>query len=200
MKKAFRLLIIVIGVFLFSSCTFHNGYMNNSASLSQANFSYVNTNISGTASTLKLLGIGGLNRQAIVSEAKENMLRKNPLKSNQTLANITVNWKTGFYLIVITNTCTVTADVVEFYLNDEAREIPSKLKTNNKDKNLNEKEINNSHQKLKVGDKVQYKDAFKNIIGNISKIDGKIYYIRYKNKKGVEKFLKTDDTWIKKIE
>ncbi len=56
MKKVFRLLIIVIGVLSFSSCAIHNGYMNNSASLSQANFEYVQTSISGNASTFKVLG------------------------------------------------------------------------------------------------------------------------------------------------
>jgi len=114
MKRVFRLLIIVIGVLSFSSCAVHNGYMNNSASLSQANFSYTQTSISGTASTLKVLGIGGLGKSAIVEEAKKDMLKKHPLQSNQALANITVNWKNGFYFIVQTNKCTVTADVVEF--------------------------------------------------------------------------------------
>ena len=114
MKKVLRLLIIVIGVLSFSSCAIHNGYMNNSVSLSQANFSYTQTSISGTASTLKVFGIGGLKRSAIVEEAKKDMLTIHPLQPNQALANITVNWKTGFYFIVITNKCTVTADVVEF--------------------------------------------------------------------------------------
>lgn len=114
MKKVFRLLIIVIGVLSFSSCAVHSGYMNNSAALSQANFDYTQTSISGTASTLKVLGIGGLERSAIVEEAKKDMLKKHPLKSNQALANVTVNWKNGFYFIVLTNECTVTADIVEF--------------------------------------------------------------------------------------
>ncbi|MBE9467765.1 MAG: hypothetical protein IMY72_05505 [Bacteroidetes bacterium] len=202
MKKIFKLLSFVVGfLFIFSSCAVHNGYMNNSASLSQANFSYVNTNISGKASTLKFLGIGGLGRRAIVSEAKENMLMKNPLKSNQTLANITINWKMGFYLIVMTNTCTVTADIVEFYLNDEARKIKtSKLKTNKKEENLNTQEINSNKQKFKVGDKVQYKDAFRTIKGIVIKIEGKFYYIKYENSRGIEKTLKTyEEIWIKKI-
>lgn len=120
MKNKVKLLFpIVVVLFVFYGCAVHNGYMNNSASLSQANFSYVNTNISGTASTLNVIGFGGLRKQAIVAEAKENMLKENPLKPNQALTNITVNWKMGFYLIAIMNTCTVTADVVEFYANNE---------------------------------------------------------------------------------
>ena len=114
MKNVFRLLIFVIGVASFSSCAIHNGYMNNSASLNQANFEYVQTSISGSASTLHVLGIGGLDRSAIVEEAKLNMLKEHPLKPNQALANITVNWKNGFYFIAMTTVCTLTADVVEF--------------------------------------------------------------------------------------
>lgn len=202
MKRIFKLLFFVVSfLFIFSGCAVHNGYMNNSTSLNQANFSYVNTNISGTASTLKFLGIGGLGKQAIVAEAKENMLKGNPLKSNQSLANITINWKMGFYLIVMTNTCTVTADIVEFYVNDEARKTKtSKLKTTRKKENLNTQQINSDKQKIKVGDKVQYKDAFKNFKGIVIKIDNKLYFIKYKNSKGIEKTLKTYENWIKKIE
>lgn len=122
MKRGIRLLIVVIGVLSLSSCAIHSGYMNNSASLSQANFSYKKTSISGTASTLQVLGIGGLGKSAIVGEAKQNMLRNNPLKQNQALANITVNWKNSFYFLVMTTECTVTADVVEFYSENKSAE------------------------------------------------------------------------------
>jgi hypothetical protein len=114
MKRVYRFLIIVIGVLAFSSCAVHNGFMSNSASLSQANFSYTATSISGEASTVKVFGLGGLAEKAIVEAAKKDMLKKHPLEANQALANVTVNWKTGFYFFIQTNTCTVTADVVEF--------------------------------------------------------------------------------------
>jgi hypothetical protein len=44
------------------------------------------------------------------------MLAENPLKDNQTLANLTVNFKKSLYLGLIYSTvkCTVTADIVEF--------------------------------------------------------------------------------------
>lgn len=116
MKKVFGLLIIVIGVGVlsFSSCATSSGYMNSSASLSEANFSYIQTSISGKAKTLKVLGMGGLGKSAIVDEAKQEMLKNHPLKSNQALANITINWQRGFYFVVVINKCTITADIVEF--------------------------------------------------------------------------------------
>ena len=114
--KNFLLVSSVLLSFLLSGCfATHGGYINNSASLSQANFKYVKRDISGESSTLTFLGIGGLGKEALVAEAKSNMLRRINLKSNQTIVNTTVNWKNSFYLaLYITNKCTVTADVVEF--------------------------------------------------------------------------------------
>lgn len=115
MKKT-RLLVFVFSVFYFSSClAVHSGSMANSAALSSANFSYVKQNVSGVASATYFLGIGGLKKQSLVNDAKNNMTINSPLRENQALTNLTVNFKTTSYLgIVQTMTCFVTADIVEF--------------------------------------------------------------------------------------
>ena len=114
--KKYLLVSSVLLSFLLSGCfATHSGYLNNSASLSQANFKYVKRSISGESIATTVLGIGGLGRQAMVDEAKSDMLRGVNLKSNQTIANSTVSWKNSFYLgLFITNKCTVTADIIEF--------------------------------------------------------------------------------------
>ncbi|MBF2709315.1 hypothetical protein IR213_12040 [Flavobacterium soyangense] len=102
---------------LLTSCSaVHSGSMENSASLSSANFSYVKQNIEGKAQATYVLGIGGLAKETLVNNAKQKMLAENPLRDNQTLANLTVNFKKSYYLGLIYSTvkCTVTADVVEF--------------------------------------------------------------------------------------
>lgn len=114
MKNLLKLLVIVLSISLFSSCAVHNGYMKNSASLSEANFSYVKKGISGMSYTRQVFFIGGLNKQALVDEARRNMLENNPLQPNQTLANVTVDWKYTFIVVVSKTECTVSADVVEF--------------------------------------------------------------------------------------
>ena len=114
MRNLIRLLAIVLSITLVSSCAIHNGFMKNSASLSEAKFSYVNQSISGMSSAQYVFAIGGLKRQALVEEAKKDMLRNNPLQPNQVLANVTVNWKHSFYVVVFKTECTITADVVEF--------------------------------------------------------------------------------------
>ena len=112
-KIKFSSIIIIVSI-LLSSCSYHSGYMNNSVSLNQANFKYNYQSVSGSASTVLFLGIGGFNTDKIVDDAKKDLLRNHPLKSNQALANITVNWRNSFYIIVMSTTCTVSADIVEF--------------------------------------------------------------------------------------
>ena len=107
---------LVVAVLLSSCAAFHSGYMSPSASLSSANFSYVKQNIQGNATATYILGIGGIAREALVDEAKRKMIASTPLRSNQALVNLTVNFKSSFYLGLLVRTvdCRVTADVVEF--------------------------------------------------------------------------------------
>ena len=70
----------------------------------------------GTATATYVLGIGGLNRQALVEEAKSELKQRLPLSDNQAYVNITVNWKTSYIIfgIIMRVKCTVTTDIVEF--------------------------------------------------------------------------------------
>ena len=114
MRKLIKLLAIVLSITFVSSCAIHNGYIENSASWSEANFSYANQSISGMSGAQYVFAIGGLKRQALIEEAKKDMLKNNPLQPNQVLANVTVNWKYSFYVVVFKTDCTITADVMEF--------------------------------------------------------------------------------------
>jgi hypothetical protein len=104
---------LAIFLLLTSSCATHLGMMTGSASLSSNNFKMIKI-ATGTASTTKFLGIGGLGKDALVSDAKKNLMQNNPLKEGQALANVTVDFKTSFIILVVTEKCTVTADIVEF--------------------------------------------------------------------------------------
>ena len=106
---------ITIAIFITGCAAIHNGYMANSAAFSSNNFSYVKMNAQGTSTATYVLGIGGLAKETLVNDAKQQLLTSSPLKSNQTLANLTVNWKNSIYLgLFKTVKCTVTADIVEF--------------------------------------------------------------------------------------
>jgi hypothetical protein len=117
MKKQLKQLSIIslIAVMLSSCTATHSGYMQSSAALSSANFSYV-MNVRGESTATYILGIGGMNKETLVDDAQKHMILQNPLKKNQALANLTVNFKTSYiYFGVITTVkCVVTADIVEF--------------------------------------------------------------------------------------
>lgn len=174
--------------------------MNNSVSLSEANFDYVYPSVSGTASTLYVLGMGGLSKTAIVEHAKQDLLRQRPLKSNEGLANITVNWKNTFYLIVSTTECTVTADIVRFRMNDEA----AQTEEDNQSTLLEIEPSNGTSQsfpqpEFQVGDSVEFRSAFQRATGPIIKIENEFYFMRYKKINGKEKTIKTTADWLKKV-
>ena len=112
MKKFF---LIISTVFLFSNCAMHGGYTTNSAALSTYNFSYARTSVEGTAKAFYVLGIGGLSRQALVEEARKNLMENHALQDNQAFVNITVSYKVTFVLpFFIQNKCTMSASVVQF--------------------------------------------------------------------------------------
>jgi hypothetical protein len=116
MKKRFlKTAMTLFVISLLSNCAMHQGYMVNSAALSSNNFTYVKKDLKGTAMATYVFGLGGLSKMALVDVAKKDLLSANPLKDNQALVNLTVNWKNTFVLpFAITNRCTVTADIVEF--------------------------------------------------------------------------------------
>ncbi len=89
--------------------------MSDSASLGQANFRYVQTDATGYSQIFQLGTLGGVGKRSLVADAKEALVRSiGGLESNQTLANVTVNFKTSNYAVVTVTKCLVTADVVEF--------------------------------------------------------------------------------------
>ena len=95
MNKNRLVILILFSIVLLSSCAIHQGYMNTSASLSQPNFIYVKKGVKGTSSATYFLGgIGGLSRQAIVEEAKQDMVQKYPLKAQKDILDETfTKWK-----------------------------------------------------------------------------------------------------------
>lgn len=114
MKKILTLALIAV---LFSSCmAFHSGSVSGSASLGNANFDYVQKGVTGSSSAVYILGIGGMAKKKMADEARVDMLKAHPLKANQALANVAVDYKTTLILGLLYRRLTVntTADIVEF--------------------------------------------------------------------------------------
>ena len=110
-----KLLIIAVCGLFFGSCAMHGGYVTDSAALSTNNFAYARKMVEGTATATYIFGIGGLKRQALVEEARINLLDNYQLQDNQALVNTTVSFKMTFVLpFFMQNKCTVSASVVQF--------------------------------------------------------------------------------------
>ena len=114
MRKFINFLFSLTFIFILSGCALHDGYINNSAALGDNNFSYIHKDMRGTASTVKVFGIGGLGDSGLVEMARLDMLGDVELQSNQALVNVSVSWKNSWVFFVRKDQCIVTADIVEF--------------------------------------------------------------------------------------
>jgi hypothetical protein len=174
-------LFLMFFIALLTSCAVYNGSINGSASLTQGNFRYIN-HISGKATTTYFLFIGGLSHNALVNEAREDMLKHNPLKENQALANITIDWKNS-NILLFRRICTISADVIEFTDKSSSKDL-STNQINNKSignkTNKNTKAIDSNH--FNIGDTVIIKQSIGTITGTIKKIENDKYYVSYFNK------------------
>jgi len=111
--KNLKILTAIILILGTSSCAFHSGMMNDSASLHGQDFELIGMAV-GSAKTTQVLGIGGLDPDGLVLEAKREMYNLFPLRKGQAYANISVDFKRSFFPIVSTTKATVSADIVQF--------------------------------------------------------------------------------------
>lgn len=190
--------LTVLFAAFFSSCiSTHVGNMSGSAALSEPNFSYEQQNISGEATSSYFLGILGGFGQSLVAEAKKDMLEKHPLQRNQALANVSVSYKTTYFLgyIVVTVKCIVTADIVEFSsLSSENVIQQQKGDHQNETKNINIGEDNQAESNqesipmtdtIKIGDTVRVVKYFSQPVEAVVKnIHDGNYTIEYTKKNG----------------
>jgi hypothetical protein len=114
MKPKHHVWIVILLLFLCNSCAFHKGVMTGNASLQGSNFEIIDM-ATGKASTVKVLGIGGLNKNALVLEAKRDLYSKYPLSIGQAFANVSVDFKNSYILVVSITDVTISADIVQFF-------------------------------------------------------------------------------------
>lgn len=176
MKKT---LIIITTMLLLSSCAVHHGLISTSSI--NRNVKYVDIAY-GVSQTKMLFGIGGLSQDALVLEAKRELVKNRPLKANEEYANFTVDFKRSFFPFYSITKVTVSADVVRF-INDS---ISNPVSQDYKDK-LASRYLSNSL--FEVGDSVIFD---KRKIGTIiSFLNANNVRIEYKTK--------SDKTRTKKI-
>ena len=107
MRRIIPALMIAI---LFSSCATHLGMI--SSGVSDRNIQYEDMAV-GVAQTAHVFGIGGLSKDALVLQAKQNMMKSRPLKKDEMYMNFTVDFKQSYWFVYIQTKVTVSADVVK---------------------------------------------------------------------------------------
>lgn len=94
---------------ILSSCAFHSGNVS-SGSVIDCPLRYT---AKGIAKTNKLFGIGGLERDALIVEAKQDLYTKFPYSKEIKLSNFAVDFKTSFIFFYSSTKVTVSADVFD---------------------------------------------------------------------------------------
>lgn len=97
-------------VFMFTSCAFHRGQYVSTAMEKPVTYKDIAI---GVSQTRKFLGMGGVSKDALLFEARQNMLRNRPIINGEELNNITIDFKTVYYPFGQKTKITMIADVVE---------------------------------------------------------------------------------------
>lgn len=143
------------------------------------------------------MGIGGLNKDALVYEAKIRLYKSINIKQGQALANISVDWRNGFYILFSKTKVTLSADIIEF-LNEPTQkeeivlpqtndlgtlEVPFNEDVANslslEDYQLDENLIGKAKYGFIVGEEVKFKNKSRLIKGRISNINTGTADVKY---------------------
>ncbi len=161
----------MIVLLALNSCAVHHGMISSSSV--DGNFVYEDIAY-GVAQTKLVLGFGGLSQDALVLEAKRELMKNRPLKANEEYLNFTVDFKRSFWPFISKNKVTMSADVIRH--TDDSNAEPysenylSKLSR-----------LNLSNELFHVGDSVLFKKDKKGVI--ISMLNKDKVRIQYTTKK-----------------
>lgn len=114
---------VLICACTLSGCAIHEGTFDSSVAITNNQFRVVGL-AEGYAGTTHILGIGGLSKDALVMEAKQDLYSRYPLAKGMVLANVTVDFRRSFYLVAGSTLVTLSADVIDF--NPENLDLPYK--------------------------------------------------------------------------
>ena len=106
-----RLIVIFVITFISISCATHNGTIS-SSSINQ-NVKYLDIAY-GVTQINKYFGLGGLSQDAMVLEAKRELIKNRPLRQNETYSNFTLDFKNTYILFYCQTKVTMSADVIRF--------------------------------------------------------------------------------------
>lgn len=165
-------LVIVINILLFlSSCATHNGAISSSS----INRNVVYEDIAyGVAQSNKVFGIGGLSQDALVLEAKRELMKNRPLNENEEYLNFTVDFKRTFWPFYSQTKVTLSADVIRPIDEIEYEPYSENYKTKLSRLNL-------TNDLFSIGDSIYIKKKKKGTV--ISFLENEKVRVEFKSKK-----------------
>ncbi len=105
-----KILSILSLILVLTSCAFHSGTLTSNVTDEPV----VHKDIAvGVSSANRVFHIGGLSKDALIAEARKNMVRSRPLEGAEQYNNVSVNIKNTFYIIGHKTKVTVQADVIQ---------------------------------------------------------------------------------------
>ena len=156
-----RLSVVLVSLYILTSCASHHGIISSSSinrSVTYEDVAY------GVSQTNTYFGVGGLAQDALVLEAKRELMKNRPLKPDEEYANFTVDFKRAYWPFYIQTKVTVSADVVRF-INDS---IYDPYSENYKNKLSS---LNLSNDLFAVSDSILFEKSKKGTIVSIEDID-----------------------------
>ena len=179
----FKFFLLIFLCFLLTNCSIQSGLLNSDVNLNSGNFEVIKV-ATGSSEVSYFLGFGGMKSKGLYSQAKENLYKNADLKSNQTIANITIDQKRTLILIYYKHEIILSGDVIEF-----KKPVDSDFKIKSI-YNISEDERDSSYidagKKLIIGDKVEFQVGFSRKTGSIIEIDGDYYLIEFFDTKNSE--------------
>jgi len=109
LKLCMKYFLIISLVFFLGSCAFHSGTLNSTTTAEPVFHKDIGV---GVASTHLVFGLGGLSKDALILEARKNLMENRPLEGAEQYNNISTDFKRTVFLMVFKTKVTMVADVV----------------------------------------------------------------------------------------
>jgi len=107
-----KILIIPVSLFLLNSCiAIHTGTISSSSIGKTVIYEDI---AFGVSQTERILGFGGAGQDAMVLEAKRELIKNRPLNANEEYLNFTIDCKNTYWPFYRQTKVTMSADVVKF--------------------------------------------------------------------------------------
>lgn len=110
----FRLIVILFSVQLLTSCAVYNGNITGNAQLSGNNFRYVGK-VAASNKCVYVFHWGGNAKETQITALKDELQQRYPLRNGLAWANVSLEMKTGFYILWDVRKAILTADIVDFW-------------------------------------------------------------------------------------